>query len=266
MRKKSTIKKWYLIGISSVILFFCIVIGVCAYFYTENKKLELQQQQEKQIEKEKQKNDRLYLTYISIENIPFLADEINFVQEYEKYIKEELKLPKVSISIFFSNYEQLSQNVYLLYSQINDTNSTVLQTVVNVSHHEYEFDKCSKKFENIEELGGVVPGGETSLSSKYEDKKKEEEYATVKFDLTVEKQQENVNFTGDMKNVLTDVIQRYAVEKYKETDVKVTEIKLTDAYISEEYQIYVFTLEDLIKSNVAVYCDKNGKILFTMEI
>ena len=111
-----------------------------------------------------------------------------------------------------------------------------------------------------------MPGGETSLSSKYEDKKKEEEYATVKFDLTVEKQQENVNFTGDMKNVLTDVIQRYAVEKYKETDVKVTEIKLTDAYISEEYQIYVFTLEDLIKSNVAVYCDKNGKILFTMEI
>lgn len=95
MRKKSTIKKWYLIGISSVILFFCIVIGVCAYFYTENKKLELQQQQEKQIEKEKQKNDRLYLTYIGIENIPFLADETKFVQEYEKYIKEELKLPKV---------------------------------------------------------------------------------------------------------------------------------------------------------------------------
>ena len=133
---KRQIKKRYLIGISSVILFFCIVIGVCAYFYTENKKLELQQQQEKQIEKEKQKNDRLYLTYIGIENIPFLADETKFVQEYEKYIKEELKLPKVSISIFFSNYEQLSKNVYLLYSQINDTNSTVLQTVVNVSHHE----------------------------------------------------------------------------------------------------------------------------------
>lgn len=267
MRKQSEIKKWYLIGIGCTILFLCLVIGVCTYFYTENKKLEESQKKEEAIKKENQEKERLYLTYIGLENIPFLKEEINFVQEYEKFIKEELKLPKVSISVFFSNYEQLSENVFLLYSQINDTKSTVLQTVVNVSHHEYEFEKSSKKIENIEELGGVMPGGEVALSSKYEDKQKDKEYATVKYDLTVEKEQQgHVNFTDEIKNVLTDVMQQYAYEKYKETDVEVTEIKLTEAYESEEYEIYVFTMDDLIKSNVAVYCDENGKILFTMEI
>lgn len=134
MRKQSEIKKWYLIGIGCTILFLCLVIGVCTYFYTENKKLEESQKKEEAIKKENQEKERLYLTYIGLENIPFLKEEINFVQEYEKFIKEELKLPKVSISVFFSNYEQLSENVFLLYSQINDTKSTVLQTVVNVSH------------------------------------------------------------------------------------------------------------------------------------
>lgn len=258
MRKNNKIPSIYLLGSSFVFLFAIVVIGVCVFFY---------QKGEKEISKDttlntnhltQQEEKRLNLNYIGLENIPFLKikQEI-FMEKYESYISDELNLPKVTTSIFFSNFKQMSNNTYVVYSQIDDTKSTILQTIVNIKEYTYDFSKCEQKIEDIEELGGVLPGGNETLADKYKTKAVEIQYAQVQWgDETIEE---------EAKKNLQNTMQRYAYEKYKNTDIQVTLIKFRRLRKENEYTIYEFQMDDLTATTVAVYW-KNNDLCFTMEV
>lgn len=199
------------------------------------------------------------MEYIGLENIPFLQKEKDFVKEYEKYIKKNLGFTKVRTTIFFANYEKISENTYLLYSQIDDASSTVLKTVCNIKAHTYDISRCEKTIENIEDLGGVEPGGEQRLSEKYKTEEKAV-YADIEAENGVE-----TSLPEDEMDRLYHTVQRYTYEKYKNTDIEVTQIKLTGVKKVRDYQIYTFSLNDLVKTKVDIYYDRKQSICFSLE-
>lgn len=240
--------KMLLLGI---LLFLSVFAAVCRHFYVKS---EQQSVKQKKLESEKkaERNELLNLHYIGYENIPFLTEESEFKTVYESYIKDILKLPKVSTTVFFANYEKLSDNIYLLYSQIDDTASTVLQTVCNIKEHTYEITRSKKELADIEALGGVIPSGQESLSEKYHTGQEKNTYAEV--------------IMGEHENNETEkTIQQYAWIKYQKTDIQVEKIQLLGVQQEGEYQVYLFRMEDLVGTEVSVFCEKDGTPLFTME-
>lgn len=258
MKKKTNISLIYVGGFIAILLFFLTVTGICVFFYNKDRENAIVPEENVKHENVKQDDQTLNLNYIGLENIPFLSvKQEEFIKEYEAYILDELKRPKVTTSIFFSNYEQMSNNTYVVFSQIDDTKSSVIQTIVNVKEFTYDFSVYDKEIDNIEELGGVKPRGEETLADKYKTKAATIEYAKVEWN--EEKVEEAV------KNDVENVVTKYAYEKYKNTDIQVTSINLKQIRKENEYKIFEFQMDDLTSTIVAVYCVQDSPF-FTMEL
>lgn len=252
-RKRKKFSKKYLAAIGIVLAFFLVVAGICVFFYKKSEEKMEQTTYQVQLKNKAENENRLNLYYIGLKNIPFLQGDEGFIVKYERYLKNTLNLKKITTTIFFSNYKRLSENVYILYSQIDDASSSVIQTVYNSKDRTCDFSKSDKKIENIEELGGVSQGGKETLEEKYNTHPDKIVYAQIE---NPEKQ--------TIPEAVASSIQQFTLEKYRATDVTVDHITAVGSKEEGNYQIYSFKLDDLIGTMVEVYC-KNGAVVFTME-
>ena len=121
-----------------------------------------------------------------------------------------------------------------------------------MKEHTYEITRSEKELADIAALGGVIPGGEESLSEKYHISQEKNAYAEV--------------VMGEQENKEAEkTIQQYAFIKYEKTDIQVEKIQLLGVEQEGEYQVYLFRMEDLVGTEVSMFCKKDGTPLFTME-
>ncbi|MEG0155827.1 MAG: hypothetical protein RR678_10710 [Lachnospiraceae bacterium] len=235
-------------------LFVLVLVGTCSYFYQETASSKEQVTPKKAPPVVKQ------LTAIGLENMSVILDKEQFQQEYEEFVLAQPGMGKVSTTLFLSNYEQLTDHVYVLYSQVDDRGNSVIQCVYNTKTQTPEFAIYQKPLEGIEDLGGVAKESTVSVADLYQvsEKKTTLQVSGFHTEKLTKKEQEQV----------CETLIQYVTRKYQDTDIKITELTFVaqDEEQSEEDTIcFQFTVDDAVHATLSVYYNLVSHTVVVME-